>query len=165
LNVAITRTRELRAQQITPVEAVNYALDMLLLFSFEAAVMTLAGELFGGGGDDDDDSIAAEIVKETAKTVAGGLPVVRDLAGMIEGFDGGTYGAILKIFADTFRNTAKDVSNAEIRKTTVKNAVNLVGMLGRLPSAQINRVIDAAWREAEGEDVAPVEYLFGRQKR
>lgn len=164
LNVAITRTRELRAQQITPVEAVNYALDMLLLFSFEAVVMTLAGELFGGG-DDDDDSIAAEIVKETAKTVAGGLPVVRDLAGMIEGFDGGTYGAILKIFADTFRNTAKDVSNAEIRKTTVKNAVNLVGMLGRLPSTQINRVIDAAWREAEGEDVAPVEYLFGRQKR
>jgi hypothetical protein len=123
-------------------------------------VIALLSSLVGGGDDDDDKSLAGEVLTESAKTLVSGLPVVRDAAGALQGFDAGTYGAILKVFT----NPIYQASQGDVDKALVKSTINLVGMVGRLPSAQVNRVVDAAWRQAEGEDVSPAEYLLGRHR-
>lgn len=161
MNMAIERTDVLRAQPITLQSAMNYALDNALLFAGEALIISLISEIFSGDNDDDDDegSFIGDVAIETAKTMVAGLPVVRDAAGAQQGFDTGTYGAILK----TFTNPVDQASQGNIDKALVKSTINLAGMLARIPSAQANRAVDAIWRQAEGEDVSPAECILGRQ--
>src|SRR5690606_22961077 len=86
MNMAIERTNALMAKPITLQEAMNYALDMALLFVAEAFILALIGEAVSDD-DDDDKSIAGAVLKESVKPMAAGLPIVRDTAGLAEGFD------------------------------------------------------------------------------
>jgi hypothetical protein len=42
--------------------------------------------------------------------------------------------------------------------------VDAGGLFLHAPSTQINRFIDAAWRQSEGDDVSPIEYIMGKSK-
>jgi hypothetical protein len=87
------------------------------------------------------------------------VPFVRDIASVASGFEGGgAYGAITKEFAEPF----KQASQGEIDKALIKSIVNATGLATGLPATQANRIIDAAARQAEGDDVSPLEYLLGR---
>lgn len=163
MNMAIERTDALRAQPITMMEAMSYALDMAILFAGEAIVISLLAEMVSGDDEDDDDSsFAGNILKESAKTMAAGLPVVRDIASLSEGFDAGTYGALLKaVWAP-----AAQIGQGDFDRALVKSTVNLTGMLLRIPSAQINRsVVEPVFDAAEGDEITPMEYLFGKMKK
>lgn len=161
MNIAMERTDALLDEKVTLQRAISYAMDMSLLFVMESTILAVGASIMGSGGDDDDEgSIAGDIAVESMKGFAAGLPLIRDAVGLLQGFDPGTYGALLKAFVVPMQQA----SQGEVDRAFVKSLVNLGGILGRLPSAQANRVIDAGWRDAEGEDVAPVEYLMGRQR-
>lgn len=144
-------------------EALSWTLDMSFLFTLEAVIgAALRGQL-PDDEDDDDDGWAAFLAKETAFSVMATIPGVRDVAGPLQGFDGGgSYGAITKEVATPFLEGAKSAKDGEVRRQFVKSVINATGLATGLPATQINRAVDAAWREAEGKDVSPLEYLLGR---
>ena len=143
-------------------EVASLTIDMAFLFTLEAVVMAaLKGAL---PGDDDDDGEVADdwaafLAKETAFSVLGTIPFVRDVASFGKGFEGGgAYGGIVSEIGKPF----VEVSQGEIDRGLVKSLISGTGLFLGLPSTQINRGVDAAWRDLEGEDVSPMEYLLGR---
>lgn len=142
-------------------EAASWTLDMLFLFTFEA-VLTAAikGKLPDDDDDDDDGGWTKFLAKETAFGVMATVPLVRDIASAADGFaSGGAYGAITKEVSDPFVKAFKGEAN----KATIKAIINGAGLATGLPSTQINRAVDAAIRQSEGEDVSPLEYLVGKR--
>lgn len=154
-----TRSTEFR----NPLSALRWASDMLLLFTFEGMLTYALTEMLAGDdGDDDEDwmtEMAAAAGKETAKTLLGGIPLVGQTVSAIEGFAGGNADANL---ANAVAKVWTQAEQGEIDRAAVKAVVDLAGLLFHLPSTQPNRVLDAIWRDAEGEEVAPIEYLIGR---
>lgn len=146
-------------------EAASMTLDMAFLFTLEAVVMAaLRGRLPDEEDDEDGDGTgdewAAFLAKETAFSVLGTIPFVRDVVSVGGGFEGGgAYGGITAELAKPFT----EVSQGEIDKGMVKSVISATGLFLGLPSSQINRAVDAGWRQAEGEDVAPIEYLLGKR--
>jgi len=147
-------------------EALSWSLDMVFLFSVEA-VLTAAikGQL--PGGDDDDENWLAWLAKKTGLAVMSTIPGVRDAGSALEGFgSGGAYGSAVGDAVKGAAGVVKVVGSAftgeEVSKTDVKAIINATGLATGLPSTQINRAVDAAWRQSEGEDVSPLEYLIGK---
>ena len=161
MNLAGERTDALRAQPVTMQSAASYALDMMMLFAVEGMIMAAVSAITGWDDNEEDKNVAGDIAKETGKTFLAGLPLIRDLAGVVQGFDGGTYDAILGTVAKPLVQTGQ----LEFDLPLVKSYINLGGMVGRLPSAQINRGVDAFWRASEGEDVSLLEYFMGRKPK
>ena len=151
-NVAYERTR--RADLRDPVEFVKWTADMMLLFTAE---FLLIAAMRGSWPDEEDDETFAEFaLRGTANSILSTIPVVRDFASEAEGFrGGGPYSALL----DAFGSSLDQVGQGEIDSAMVESLNRLGGILFHYPSAQTNRAIDALWRDAEGEDVLPIEYL------
>lgn len=155
-------------------EALSYTIDMAFLFTLEAVILgAIKGELPGqGGGDDgDDDSWTKFLARETAYSALGTLPFVRDGVGAYQGFTaGGTYGGVIN---DAVRGakgatdliSAPFMQDGEVKASDVKAVINATGLAIGLPATQINRAVDAAWRQSDGQDVSPLEYLMGKKSR
>jgi hypothetical protein len=145
-------------------EALSWTLDMTFLFTLEAVIgAAIKGQLPGGGDGEDDEGWLAFLAKQTGFSVMATIPGVRDIAGPLQGYDGGgSYGAITKDIAAPVLEIAKSADKGEVRKQTVKSIINATGLATGLPATQINRAVDAGWRDAQGEDVSPLEYLLGR---
>ncbi|RJT42012.1 hypothetical protein D3227_04865 [Mesorhizobium waimense] len=145
-------------------EALSWTLDMAFLFTLEAVIgAAIKGQLPSGDGGDDDDGWMAFLAKQTGFSVMATIPGVRDITGPLQGFDGGgSYGSITKEIATPFLEGGKSVQKGEVRKQFIKSIVNATGLATGLPATQINRAVDAAWRQADGKDVSPLEYLLGR---
>lgn len=141
-------------------EALSWTLDMGFLFTVEAVIIAaIKGRLPGEGDDGEDESWLKFLATETAFAGMGTVPFVRDVASVLSGFDGGgAYGAVTKDFAKPFIEATQGKFDAGF----VKSVVNATGLVTGLPATQANRAIDAAWRQAEGKDVSPLEYLLGR---
>ena len=157
MNIAIERTQGVTSEPFSVGRSASYALEMALLFAGEAAVIALLSSI-GGDDDDDDDTVVGTIASDAFRTFLAGLPVVRDAVGLYDGYGGGTYASIINAPV----NVLKQATQGEVDRAAVKSAVDLTGMMLRLPSSQMNRFIDAGWRELEGDDVSPLEYLLGR---
>lgn len=153
-------------------EALSWTIDMAFLFTLEAVVI---GAIKGGLPDDDDeegkDGWAKFLAKQTAFSVMGTVPFIRDGASALQGFDGGgAYGSAISTMVKAGKGgwnviTAPLTEGGEIRRTDVKNIINGTGLATGLPATQINRSVDAAWRQTEGEDVSPAEYLLGKSHK
>lgn len=160
-NVAYERTAQ--TDFLDPMEVLSWTADMAMLFVIEAILYNgIKGTLPDLWGDDNDDSEGwlEFLAKETAFSIASTLPFIRDGSGAIQGFGGGgAYGSIMETFARPFGQ----IKQGEIDPALVKSMVNVGGIFFHIPSAQANRVIDAGWRQLEGDDVAPIEYLMGRR--
>jgi hypothetical protein len=140
-------------------EALSWTLDMAFLFALEAVFAAAIRGQLPDGEDDEDDGWLKFLVKQTAFSVMATIPGVRDVAGPLQGFGGGgAYGAITEEVAKPFLQAAQ----GEVDAALVKSVINATGLATGLPATQINRVVDAAWRQAEGQDVSPMEYLLGR---
>lgn len=146
--------------------AMAWTIDMAFLFTLEAvAVQALTGKL-GGDDDGEDEGWAAYLAKQTGLAVMGTVPLVRDAASVFQGFDGGgAYGSIVGDLAKPFVELSKSWEKGEVSKSFVKSTIAATGVVTGAPSTQVNRAVDAAWRQSQGEDVSPVEYLFGRLGR
>lgn len=142
-------------------EVASMALDMVFLFTVEAVVMALIKGNLPGGDDDEEKGWGQFLAEETAFSVLGTMPFIRDVASFAQGFEsGGAYGGLIAEIAKPF----KEVAQGEIDKGLVKSIISGTGLATGLPAAQINRAVDAWWRQyLEGDDVAPVEYLLGKR--
>lgn len=142
-------------------EAASWALDVAFLFTLEAVAMAaLKGKLPDDEDDEDEPGWAKFLAKETAMSVLGTIPFVRDVVSVGSGFEGGgAYGGITAEIAKPFQ----EIGQGEIDKGFVKSVISGTGLFTGLPSTQINRAVDAGWRAAEGEDVSPLEYLLGKR--
>ncbi|RVD44657.1 hypothetical protein EN742_01705 [Mesorhizobium sp. M4A.F.Ca.ET.020.02.1.1] len=145
-------------------EAMSWTLDMAFLFTLEAVIgAAIKGQLPSGDDGEDDDGWLKFLAKQTGFSVMSTIPGVRDIAGPLQGFDGGgSYGAITKEIATPFLEAAKSADKGEVRKQFVKSIINATGLATGLPATQINRAVDAGWRDAQGKDVSPLEYLLGK---
>jgi len=143
-------------------EALSWTLDMAFLFTLEAVILAAIRGGLPDQDDEENDSWLKFIAKETAFGVMATMPFVRDVAGPVQGYDGGgAYGAITKELGAPL----VQIAQGEVDAALVKSVINATGLATGLPATQINRIVDAAWREAEGEDVSPVEYLMGRSRK
>lgn len=143
------------------VEVMSWTLDMAFLFALEAV---LYAAIKGGlpDGEDDDDSWAEFLMRETALSVVSTIPFVRDIGGSLSGFSGGgAYGSMTEEIAKPL----KELAQGDVDRAFVKSVISATGLFTGIPSSQINRAVDAGWREMEGDDVSPVEYVMGRAKK
>lgn len=170
-NVAYERTG--RARQViereglslrSAQEAVSWTVDVAFLFTLEAVLYgAIKGRLPDEEDDEDDDGMtdewAAYLAKETALSFMSTMPFVRDIGSVLTGFGGGgAYGAITEELAKPLIQAGQ----GEVDAALVKSVISATGLFTGLPAGQINRAVDAGWRQAEGEDVSPAEYLLGR---
>lgn len=144
-------------------EVASWTLDMTLLFVLEALVgAAIKGQLPGQGDGGDDESWLAWLAKNTAFSVLGTLPFIRDGVSALQGHGGGgAYGSIV----EELSKPAKEAAHGEVNKALVKSIVNAAGTVTGFPSVAANRVVDAGWRQSEGEAVSPLEYVFGKFKK
>ncbi|WP_276120381.1 hypothetical protein [Pararhizobium qamdonense] len=160
-NVAYERTQQ--TQFADPRQVLSWTTDMVMLFTVEAVLAGLVrGQLPWGDDDDDDkDGWAEYLAKQTALSITATLPFIRDLASGVQGFSGGgAYGSIM----DTMARPIYQASQGDVDKAFVRSVVDAGGLFLHAPSTQINRFIDAAWRQSEGDDVSPIEYIMGKSK-
>lgn len=170
-NVAYERTG--RARQViereglslrSAQEAVSWTIDVAFLFTLEAVLYAaIKGRLPDEEDDEDDDGMtdewAAYLAKETALSFMSTIPFVRDIGSVLTGFGGGgAYGAITEELAKPLIQAGQ----GEVDAALVKSVISATGLFTGLPAGQINRAVDAGWRQAEGDDVSPAEYLLGR---
>ncbi|MER8783240.1 hypothetical protein NKH60_18620 [Mesorhizobium sp. M1006] len=149
-------------------EALSWTMDMAFLFTLEAVVGAAIRGRLPDDEDDKDDEWAAFLAKQTAFSVMGTLPFIRDSVSAMQGFEaGGAYGSFVK---DVVRGgkgvadilTAPFLEDGKVNASDLKAVINATCLATGLPAVQINRFVDAAWRQAEGKDVSPLEYLLGR---
>jgi hypothetical protein len=151
-------------------EALSMTLDMAFLFTLEAVLMgALKGKLPGQGDDTgEDESWLKFLAKETGLAVMGTIPFVRDGASAMQGYDGGgAYGGSIKDMfgglsagGQLFKAGASEDEDAKL--SSIKKVISATGLAAGMPATQINRVIDAGWRQLDGADVSPLEYLIGK---
>lgn len=169
-NVALQRTRETDFRN--PLQVVNYTSDMFMLFLVEAILYNLIKGTLPGMKEDDDEededaaAWATFLAKETSVSIMSTIPFVRDLGSMLQGFEaGGTYGGVLSTLGKPLTGIGGALAeDGEIDRRLVKDTMNMFGMLTGAPSTQLNRIIDAAWRQSEGDDVSPIEYVLGAKR-
>lgn len=135
----------------------SFSLDIVMLFTVEGI---LVAALRGEWPEEEDDWFGW-LLGMTAESMAGTIPVVREIPSAAKGFNtGGPLGGVIN---DVVR-AAKQTEQAELDAALIKSYMNIIGTATGLPSAQINRAVDAYWREfVEGEDVAAIEYVTGRR--
>lgn len=140
--------------------AIKGATDMTMLFTVEAIAYNLIkGTLPGMGDDDDDESWAAFLAKETALSMMSTMPGIRDFGSSLSGFDAGTYGSVISTFTKPMLQAAQGEADVALFKALSSAG----GVMTGLPSGQLNRVVDAWYRDAQGDDVALIEYIMGRR--
>ena len=174
-NVAYERTatakRTIREEGVSgksAVEVMSWTLDMAFLFTLEAVLM---GAIKGGlpDGEDEDETWLKFLAKETGFAMMATVPFVRDGASVFKGFGGGgAYGGAIedagKGVQGLFNVVTSPMSDDGLQLSDVKKVINGTGLATGLPSTQINRAVDSAWRASEGKDVSPIEYILGKSK-
>jgi len=169
-NVAYERTatasRTIRDEGVSAKsaqEAASWTLDMALLFTLEAIVTAaIRGQLPGQGDGGDDESWLAWLAKNTAFSVLGTLPFIRDGVSALQGHGGGgAYGSIV----EDLSKPVKEAFQGQVDKALIKSIVNAAGTATGAPSVATNRIVDAGWRQSEGEQVSPFEYVFGKFRK
>lgn len=138
--------------------ATTFAADIVMLFTVEAI---LAAAIRGRLPDDDEDGYAEWLAKETAASMASGIPFVREIAAARYGSGNTPIG----VFTNDIWKAMVQAEQGEIDPAMIKAFNNVGGTLFHYPSGQINKAVDAYWAEqVEGEDVALYEYVTGRKK-
>jgi hypothetical protein len=170
-NVAIGRFSEFR-QNVKGagglklfMESVDLAADMALLFVAEALVLAYLKGQFGDE-EDDDKSALAIAAGEIGTSLVAGIPVVRELASIAKGFSAGS--PLTSFLTEGVRSIHKlskigsEDEDFELRDW--KPIVNFLGYTNRIPSAQINRIIELYARGEEEEEIGFFEYVFGPKR-
>ena len=152
-NIAYGRAREVARRPTIP-NIANFATDMAMLFMVEAVI----GMIIRGNWPDDDDpeEIAKAVAWETASSVVGTVPFVRELPSAKYGSGNTPIGAFV---GDAYK-AGYQVSQGELDPQAIKAVNNLGGTLFHYPSAQMNVLVDSYWADqVEGQDVSPYEYV------
>lgn len=160
-------------QTMTAKSKARLAADYLLIFVVPAVLGSMLKEALTPGGDDDEDmeALAKKLAAEQLSYLMGMMVVVREFsfaAKTIVGAEGAsrdyTGPAGLRLVSDAGA-LVKQASQGEFDDAFRKAAINVIGDLTGLPSAQINRTITGAQALAEGETENPAAVVFGFQRQ
>lgn len=152
--IARRRTAETSFKDIG--QAMNWAVDMALLFTVEGLMFALVK---GNVPDEEDEDQALEWAKtagwETFASVGSGLPPFgRPVVAGIQGFGGGT--SSIDIFAEQFGNAVTQAKQGDADITAAKALVAMIGTATKTPGIATNRVID--WLDRAGSGDTPPWY-------
>ena len=163
--MAIARRRTAETDFKDIVQAMNWAVDMALLFTVEGLMFALAK---GNVPDEDDEDQAAGWAKsaawETFASVGSGLPPFgRPIVAGLQGFGGGS--SSIDIFAEQFGNAVAQAKQGDADVTAAKAIVAMVGTATKTPGIATNRVIDWLDRSQDGETPPWYELLTGNRDK
>jgi hypothetical protein len=138
--------------------------QMVALFTVDAVVSSLFRNQWPH--DDDDDGLdlgdwllfAAE---ETGLNILGAFPGGSSAVSGMRGFD--QQGVVSAAWSKVGK-LATQVHQGEWDRALLKSSIITLGAFTGLPSAQINKTIDAINAHRDGYEVAPYEYLTGPKK-
>ena len=157
---------------MTPGSKAKFAADMLLLYTVPAILGSLLKDALtpGDAGDDDWKKLARKLIGEQIGYLMGLMVVVREfseagktMAGVTDRPRDYAGPAGVRVVADAAA-VAKQVKQGELDDSFRKAAINLIGDLAALPSAQINRSITGAQALKEGKTSNPAALVFGYQE-
>ncbi len=122
-----------------PVEALKWAMDIALLFTFEAVLYSAVK----GFGPEDDEDLSTWLLKETGFSIMSTIPLAREVSGGLQGFgSGGILGSTLD---KAFIKPVVQASQGEFDKALVKSLVDMTGIWFHLPSSQTNTILNAVF--------------------
>ena len=155
--LSLTYERTANTKFTDPVQTAAWATDMVLLYFVEGLI---AYTLKNGLPDDEDDeeSLIGVAANEGFKTFTAGLPIVREVVSAAQGFaTGGAIGSFISKVA----KLEQQVEQGEVDEAALKSLNNVLGVLFRYPSSQINKTGAALFDLAEEEDVDALDFLMG----
>lgn len=129
-----------------PKQAIGFAVDMVLLFLIEGMASAL---LYGRwpGEEDEDETVVGWAAKATVESVASGIPMLREYSGAKYGSGTTPIGALT---VDLWK-TIEQISQGDVDEPAVKATVKTMGTLFHLPSSQVNRAVEAMFKEGDAE--------------
>ncbi len=152
LNIAYMKTQELK-EDVSIVTATYYAIDMLLLFTAEGIASAMLYDRWDWD-EDDPKKILIAAAKETALSVAAGIPFLREFQSAIYGSGNTPIGALGNDLVTLWIQAAQGEMDPALRKAFV----NSMGILFHLPASQTNRLLEALIDE---DDPELLEYFTG----
>lgn len=179
LNLAMQRTQATDFRR--PGQVAELAADYLMLFWVEAALgdlmlRQLPDAISGDDKDDDEKTLMTGIWHQVALTfysMTGTLPLLREAAGAMQGFDAGpgssrALGDLGKGAAQVVKagraalSEDEDVNGWQLIRALIA-AGNVVSPI-KYPAAQINTAVRAMEKSAKDKDVSMIDYLISRPK-
>jgi hypothetical protein len=157
----------------TPAKKARLAADYALLYVVPAVLGYFLKNALtpGDSGDDDFEKIAKKLLANQIDYLMGLMVVVREFAEAGKTVAGAndmgrdyTGPAGLRMVADV-GGLAKQVHQGEFDDAFRKAAINVVGDLFGLPSAQVNRTITGTKALADGKTANPAAIVFGYQEK
>ena len=150
--IAYMNTQDLK-NDMGPIKATNYAIDLLLLFTMEG----IASSMIYGRWDwdeDDPEELLMMAIKETGASAAAGIPFVREFQTAQYGSGNTPIGGLTNDLFTLYTQALQGDMDPALRKAFV----NSMGTLFHLPASQTNRLLEAFIDE---DDPELLEYLTG----
>ena len=146
-----------------PIQVAKFLGGLSLIYILPAMGTVILRELTRGGGDDDDDWAAwfEQVGRESIASALNGMVLVRELSQVAaEGTRGyaGPAGARALQMMNQFLDQAKQ---GELDDALLRKGLAVAGVVGRFPSAQVQRTIDGWMALQEDETDNPLALLFG----
>lgn len=169
LNIGVEKTMSAD----TPAKKAKLAVDYAMLYVVPAVLGFFLKAMLtpGDSGDDDPEKLAKKLLANQIDYLMGLMVVVREFGEAAKTVTGAndmgrdyTGPAGLRLIADTV-SMAKQAHQGEFDDAFRKAAVNMVGDMFGLPSAQINRTITGTKALAEGKTDNPAAVAFGFQEK
>jgi len=152
-NIAYEKTSNTNFKD--PKHILAWALDMVLLFTIEGMASAL---IYGNWPEEDDETgerqYAKWLLRTTTDSVVSGIPLVREIPQQRYGSGSTPLGALAKDALEFYDQAAQ----GEVDEVFVKRVIDLAGYTHLVPSAQINRTLQAIWDE---DDTSLLEYATG----
>ena len=168
INLAYEQTKKTDFSR--PTDIARLATDYAMLFWLEAVVGEMMLQRMPDFDEDDKDPYWWNI-KMTLINMAATLPLMKEIAGGMQGFaaaPGGLRGLdeVARAMSTAARQVEKFAEGDDVDIIAVIRSLNAAaGILFKYPAAQINVALKAMKESMEGEDVAPIDYLLYRQSR
>lgn len=160
-NAAYERTAKANLRSLQG--GMSWAMDMVSLFIVEGMVAAIIRGKWPEDEDDDGylDDVLAKSAEEGASALLGGLPGLAIASSELRGYD--SKGLVAEMWEAVARAWTQ-IEQGELDAGFRKSQVTLAGMLFGIPSAQINKTLDAIEASGEGKEVSPFEYVSGPDK-
>ncbi len=135
-----------------PVEVMKWAVDIALLFTFEAVLYSAVK----GFGPDEDEDLAVWLLKETGFSMMSTVPGLREVSGGLQGFGSG--GILGSTIDKAFVRPVTQISQGDFDKALAKSLVDMAGIWFHLPSSQTNTILNAVLDDDMGvkRDIDPL---------
>ncbi len=161
-NLAVDQTK--RAVHTRDAASIGrLAVDYMMLFIVPATLGYFVREGLRPGDDDDDEALTAALVKENLSYLMGMIPGVRELSGVVQGYQyqGPAALRVLSSAAKAMQQTVQ----WEFDETLVRSYNELLGLLFHYPAAQVWRTGNGISAIIEGQTANPLVLMTGPEPR